>query len=315
MKNQAATLTNLERLREKLELAAIRHRNELDSASASPSSSTSLSSAAAARHHGQQYTSQRSTAELRANLTELADELSQSALVIPAANTLHAALIEQNRELLRAMKRLSDERRAEYDDLLAKATQAAAKQQSTSKSHTSQLSDNEREKFKKLYYKYLRAESFRKSLVYQKKFLLIMLSGYEETEREILATLCVDTTLTSNAKSRSSSHQPNNQQQNYHHHHHHHHVGSNSSSTSSSTSSLSLCSSSIASHQQNNCSNYNNNNRYSSSNQHQQQQQQQQQQIMALKTSTLYSNRFVLNRPKSRFRTLVICVIAIRRIK
>jgi hypothetical protein len=38
----------------------------------------------------------------------------------------------------------------------------------------------------------LRAESFRKSLVYQKRFLLIMLSGYEDTEREILATLKVD---------------------------------------------------------------------------------------------------------------------------
>ena len=54
------------------------------------------------------------------------------------------------------------------------------------------LSEHDKEKFKKLYYKYLRAESFRKSLVYQKRFLLIMLSGYEDTEREILATLKVD---------------------------------------------------------------------------------------------------------------------------
>ena len=43
------------------------------------------------------------------------------------------------------------------------------------------LSDAHREKFKRLYLKYLKAESFRKSLVYQKKFLIIILAGYERS--------------------------------------------------------------------------------------------------------------------------------------
>lgn len=44
------------------------------------------------------------------------------------------------------------------------------------------LSDNHKEKFKRLYLKYLRSEAFRKSLVYQKRFLIIILSGYERKE-------------------------------------------------------------------------------------------------------------------------------------
>ncbi len=44
------------------------------------------------------------------------------------------------------------------------------------------LSDNHKDKFKRLYLKYLRSEAFRKSLVYQKRFLVIILSGYERKE-------------------------------------------------------------------------------------------------------------------------------------
>ncbi|CAL1542040.1 unnamed protein product [Lymnaea stagnalis] len=41
----------------------------------------------------------------------------------------------------------------------------------------------------RLYGKYLRAESFRKALIYQKKYLLLLLGGYRDTEQETLAIL------------------------------------------------------------------------------------------------------------------------------
>jgi hypothetical protein len=81
-----------------------------------------------------------------------------------------------------------------------------------------------------------------------------MLSGYEETEREILATLKIDSNL----------YNSNNQKYiNY-----------------SNDSKLAL--------QNRNSSN---------------------------KTTSFYSNRFMLHKAKSRFRTGVICIIAISRIK
>ncbi len=41
----------------------------------------------------------------------------------------------------------------------------------------------------KLYGKYLRAESFRKALVYQKKYLLALLTGFQDSEKETLDIL------------------------------------------------------------------------------------------------------------------------------
>lgn len=121
----------------------------------------------------------------------------------------------------------------------------------------STLSENDKEKFKKLYFKYLRAESFRKSLVYQKRFLLIMLSGYEETEREILNTLRIEPLLSQHSLKNISP-----------------------------SSSLALSRGSIS----------------------------QKMEIQTRNTS-FYSNRFVIHKAKSRFRTAVICIIAISRIK
>ena len=40
----------------------------------------------------------------------------------------------------------------------------------------------------RLYERYLRAESFRKSLVYQKRYLVLLLGGFQECEQ---ATLCL----------------------------------------------------------------------------------------------------------------------------
>ncbi|XP_060082601.1 A-kinase anchor protein 9-like [Ylistrum balloti] len=50
-------------------------------------------------------------------------------------------------------------------------------------------SESDREKIQRLYGKYLRAESFRKALVYQKKYLLLLLGGFQDCEETTLAML------------------------------------------------------------------------------------------------------------------------------
>ncbi|NXV71571.1 PCNT protein, partial [Atlantisia rogersi] len=44
-------------------------------------------------------------------------------------------------------------------------------------------------KLQRLYRKYLRAESFRKALVYQKKYLLLLLGGFQDCEQATLALI------------------------------------------------------------------------------------------------------------------------------
>ncbi|NXJ79476.1 PCNT protein, partial [Trogon melanurus] len=44
-------------------------------------------------------------------------------------------------------------------------------------------------KWQRLYKKYLRAESFRKALVYQKKYLLLLLGGFQECEQATLSVI------------------------------------------------------------------------------------------------------------------------------
>ena len=41
----------------------------------------------------------------------------------------------------------------------------------------------------RLYGKYMRAESFRKALIYQKKYLLLLLGGFQDCEEETLAMI------------------------------------------------------------------------------------------------------------------------------
>lgn len=58
----------------------------------------------------------------------------------------------------------------------------------------------------RLYERYLRAESFRKALVYQKRYLLLLLGGFQECEQ---ATLCLIATMgVSTAPSLSSQRSP-----------------------------------------------------------------------------------------------------------
>ena len=41
----------------------------------------------------------------------------------------------------------------------------------------------------RLYSKYLKSESFRKSMVWQKKYLLVLISGYRDSERKTMTAL------------------------------------------------------------------------------------------------------------------------------
>uniref|UniRef100_A0A8D0G315 Pericentrin/AKAP-450 centrosomal targeting domain-containing protein n=1 Tax=Sphenodon punctatus TaxID=8508 RepID=A0A8D0G315_SPHPU len=50
-------------------------------------------------------------------------------------------------------------------------------------------SDSENAALKRIYGKYLRAESFRKALIYQKKYLLLLLGGFQECEEATLALI------------------------------------------------------------------------------------------------------------------------------
>ncbi|KAL5007012.1 hypothetical protein ScPMuIL_015818 [Solemya velum] len=49
--------------------------------------------------------------------------------------------------------------------------------------------ETDREKMQRLYGKYLKAESFRKALVYQKKYLLLLLGGFQDCEETTLALI------------------------------------------------------------------------------------------------------------------------------
>ncbi|NXU56068.1 PCNT protein, partial [Turnix velox] len=44
-------------------------------------------------------------------------------------------------------------------------------------------------KLQRIYRKYLRAESFRKALVYQKKYLLLLLGGFQDCEQATLSLI------------------------------------------------------------------------------------------------------------------------------
>ncbi len=204
-------------------------------------------------------------------------------------NLIEKKWIDQNRDLLNTIHTLNNER---YDQ--ENTIQRLADEVRHYKTKRAELSEHDKEKFKKLYLKYLRAESFRKSLVYQKRFLIIMLSGYEETEREILATLKFESNLCSHS-SHSSSH-----------------------SSSNNESPIYSPNMSPSNNQKNRSSygyrnNNNNNNNHTTNNS----------QIATrgprdvhMKNGTsIYSSRFRVFRAKSRFRTAVISVIAISRIK
>ncbi|XP_018599903.2 pericentrin isoform X2 [Scleropages formosus] len=61
--------------------------------------------------------------------------------------------------------------------------------QATAEVENRPLADNSSSKVQRLYKRYLRAESFRKALVYQKKYLLLLLGGFQDCETATLSLI------------------------------------------------------------------------------------------------------------------------------
>lgn len=60
----------------------------------------------------------------------------------------------------------------------------------------------------KLYLHYLRAESFRKALIYQKKYLLLLIGGFQDSEQETLSMIAHLGVFPSKADKKMSTSRP-----------------------------------------------------------------------------------------------------------
>ncbi|TTH38804.1 Pericentrin [Bagarius yarrelli] len=69
------------------------------------------------------------------------------------------------------------------------ASQKAEEEFTDSRNRNRPITDLSNNKVQRLYEKYLRAESYRKSLVYQKRYLLLLLGGFQDCEQATLALI------------------------------------------------------------------------------------------------------------------------------
>ncbi|XP_055764487.1 A-kinase anchor protein 9-like isoform X2 [Salvelinus fontinalis] len=100
-----------------------------------------------------------------------------------SSSALGERLSRENSDLSACVKELSQERVNLKHTLSCLERQL--RQAETENRPSTDLSNS---KFQRLYQRYLRAESFRKSLVYQKRYLLLLLGGFQDCEQ---ATLCL----------------------------------------------------------------------------------------------------------------------------
>lgn len=114
----------------------------------------------------------------------------------PSPDTLET-LLKENSELTERVTSLSQEKAslkhtlASLERQLRRTESELAKVSTDSENRPiSDLTSNS--KVQRLYERYLRAESFRKALVYQKRYLLLLLGGFQECEQ---ATLCLIATM------------------------------------------------------------------------------------------------------------------------
>uniref|UniRef100_H3A7R2 Pericentrin/AKAP-450 centrosomal targeting domain-containing protein n=1 Tax=Latimeria chalumnae TaxID=7897 RepID=H3A7R2_LATCH len=117
-----------------------------------------------------------------------------------SSSSLIERLLRQNAELTGYVSRLTEEKndlrnaviKLEEERSLKQAEAELSKLRADVRSEALQRdlpgSDTENSNLKRIYGKYLRAESFRKALIYQKKYLLLLLGGFQECEQ---ATLCL----------------------------------------------------------------------------------------------------------------------------
>ncbi|NXV25994.1 PCNT protein, partial [Rissa tridactyla] len=74
-------------------------------------------------------------------------------------------------------------------DIVQNALQQAESELAKATLETENKPGAEASSSKRLYRKYLRAESFRKALVYQKKYLLLLLGGFQDCEQTTLSLI------------------------------------------------------------------------------------------------------------------------------
>ncbi|XP_041760284.2 pericentrin isoform X1 [Coregonus clupeaformis] len=100
-----------------------------------------------------------------------------------SSSALVERLLRENSDLSARVKELSQERVN-----LKHTLSCLERQLRQAEIENRPSTDLSNSKFQRLYERYLRAESFRKSLVYQKRYLLLLLGGFQDCEQ---ATLCL----------------------------------------------------------------------------------------------------------------------------
>ncbi|KAG7229208.1 hypothetical protein INR49_013151 [Caranx melampygus] len=110
-----------------------------------------------------------------------------------SSSSLLETLLKENSELTERVTSLSQERAALKHRLTLLERQLRRTENElakiTTETENRPINDvTSNSKMQRLYERYLRAESFRKALVYQKRYLLLLLGGFQECEQ---ATLCL----------------------------------------------------------------------------------------------------------------------------
>ncbi|XP_053420638.1 pericentrin isoform X2 [Nycticebus coucang] len=115
-----------------------------------------------------------------------------------------STVTQEKLELSRAVSRLEKilKHHVQKGCVLSRSDRSAWKQDGTVLQSSPQHSDPRRPppaasmeanscnvKVEKLYLRYLRAESFRKALIYQKKYLLLLIGGFQDSEQETLSMI------------------------------------------------------------------------------------------------------------------------------
>lgn len=110
-----------------------------------------------------------------------------------SSSSLLETLLKENSELTERVTSLSQERATFKHRLTCLERQLRTTENElakvTSETENRPINDvTNSSKMQRLYERYLRAESFRKALVYQKRYLLLLIGGFQECEQ---ATLCL----------------------------------------------------------------------------------------------------------------------------
>ncbi|TKS86788.1 Pericentrin Kendrin [Collichthys lucidus] len=111
----------------------------------------------------------------------------------PSSSDLLERLLKENSELTERVTSLSQERATLKHKLTCLERQLRRTENElakvTAETENRPINDvTSNSKVQRLYERYLRAESFRKALVYQKRYLLLLLGGFQQCEQ---ATLCL----------------------------------------------------------------------------------------------------------------------------